>query len=151
MAELILTEEEKGTLWSDLDDATLGKVVKKHISALTSASEQLERSTVVAAAIWMCAYVAENKKVGMSIDLEGVTDRDVDIGNWKVVIEKVEAKDVRSAMVEWVRAKDKERQAKEADLISKSLCPECEGEGEIGGQFSGGVQTCPECKGTGRY
>ena len=151
MAELILTEEEKGTLWSDLDDATLGKVVKKHISELTSASEQLERSTVIAAAIWMCAYIAENKKVGMSIDLEGVTDRDVDIGNWKVVIEKVESKDVRSAMVEWVRAKEQERQAKEADLISKGLCVECEGEGEMGGQFSGGVQTCPECNGTGKY
>lgn len=43
------------------------------------------------------------------------------------------------------------RKAKQEALIAEGKCPTCEGEGEIGGQFTGGYQSCPDCEGTGRY
>ena len=58
MAELILTEEEKAAaLWSDLDDAALGKLVKKKIALLTSAAEQLDRVTTFAAAMLLLTTI----------------------------------------------------------------------------------------------
>lgn len=42
MAELILTNEEKAAaLWSDLDDAALGKLVKNQIAFLSDSAAQL--------------------------------------------------------------------------------------------------------------
>ena len=38
-----------------------------------------------------------------------------------------------------------------ASLIAQGICPACEGEKEIGGQFTGGTQICPECNGTGKH
>lgn len=40
---------------------------------------------------------------------------------------------------------------KEQELILQGVCPDCEGEGEQGGQFCGGYWTCETCKGTGKY
>lgn len=34
--------------------------------------------------------------------------------------------------------------------VSEGVCPDCEGEGEIGGQFSGGFQACPSCNGAAK-
>jgi hypothetical protein len=34
--------------------------------------------------------------------------------------------------------------------LPDGACKCCEGEGEIGGQFSGGIQECPDCNGSGR-
>lgn len=39
---------------------------------------------------------------------------------------------------------------KRADLIAAGKCPDCEGEGEQGGQFCGGNWTCETCNGTGK-
>lgn len=33
----------------------------------------------------------------------------------------------------------------------KGICPECQGEGEQGGQFTGGTWQCETCNGTGKY
>lgn len=48
--------------------------------------------------------------------------------------------------MEFIRARQAETQA----LVDAGKCPECEGSGEIGGQFSGGPQTCDICDGTGK-
>lgn len=37
-----------------------------------------------------------------------------------------------------------------ASALPDGACDCCEGEGEIGGQFSGGVQECPDCNGSGK-
>lgn len=37
-----------------------------------------------------------------------------------------------------------------ANALPDGACKTCEGEGEIGGQFSGGIQECPDCNGSGR-
>lgn len=44
----------------------------------------------------------------------------------------------------------RECQAKTQDLIDAGKCPDCEGLGEVGGQFCGGFMTCPTCEGTGK-
>ena len=67
MAELILTAEEKAAaLWSDLDDAALGKLVKKKIAFLTDAAEQLDRVTMWAAAMLICCNAAEFDREGLT-------------------------------------------------------------------------------------
>lgn len=40
--------------------------------------------------------------------------------------------------------------AHKAALIAEGVCPECEGDGEQGGQFCGGYWTCEACQGTGK-
>jgi hypothetical protein len=36
------------------------------------------------------------------------------------------------------------------EWIDKGMCPDCHGEGTVGGQFSGGYQTCETCGGSGK-
>ena len=70
MAELILTEEEKAAaLWSDLDDAALGKLVKKKIALLTSAAEQLDRVTTFAAAMLLCCAASEQNASEIALEI----------------------------------------------------------------------------------
>lgn len=59
--------------------------------------------------------------------------------------EREQAEALACAM-EFVR----ERQAKTQALIDAGKCPDCEGAGEWGGQFTGGVHACDTCGGTGR-
>lgn len=44
----------------------------------------------------------------------------------------------------------RERQAKTQALIDAGKCPDCEGAGVWGGQFTGGEHACDTCGGTGR-
>lgn len=39
----------------------------------------------------------------------------------------------------------------EQELIKHGVCPECNGQGEQGGQFCGGYWECDMCGGTGKY
>lgn len=60
MAELILNDEEKAAeLWSDLDDAALGKLVKKQIYTIAKSADQLDRAALVSAAVLICCGAAE--------------------------------------------------------------------------------------------
>jgi hypothetical protein len=89
MAELILTEEEKAAaLWSDLDDAALGKLVKKQIAVITNAAEQMDRTTLFSAALLICCGAAEVNAGKAEFDIEGVTQDGRDFGDWTVVATK---------------------------------------------------------------
>ena len=86
MAELILTDDEKAAaLWSDLDDAALGKLVKKKIAFLTDAAAQLDRVTTFAAAMLLCCAAAEQNASEMALEIEGLTQEGREFGDWKVV------------------------------------------------------------------
>lgn len=47
-------------------------------------------------------------------------------------------------------SKEQAQASRIANRIAKGQCPDCEGEGEIGGQFCGGYQACEKCGGTGK-
>lgn len=44
-----------------------------------------------------------------------------------------------------------EESKKKAAFKALGLCPECEGTGEVGGQYSGGERTCHFCEGKGNF
>jgi hypothetical protein len=89
MAELILTDEEKAAaLWSDLDDAALGKLVKKQIATITKAAEQMDRATLFSAALLICCGAAEANAGRAEFILEGVTQDGREFGDWTVVATK---------------------------------------------------------------
>lgn len=89
MAELILTDDERrAALWSDLDDAALGKLVKKKIVSLTDAAAQLDRVTTFAAAMLLCCAAAEQDSSEIAMEIEGLTQEGREFGDWKVVATK---------------------------------------------------------------
>ncbi len=89
MAELILTEEEKVVaLWSDFNDASLGKLVKKQIAAITNSSEQMDRTTLFSAALLICCGAAECNAGQVEFDIDGVTQDGRDFGDWTIVATK---------------------------------------------------------------
>jgi len=86
MAELILTDAEKAAaLWSELDDAALGKLVKKKISLITSTAEQLDRITTLAAAMLLCCAASEQNASEISFEINGLIQDGRQFGNWKVM------------------------------------------------------------------
>lgn len=89
MAELILTNEEKAAgLWSDLDDAALGKLLRKKICLLADAAAQLNETTTFAAAMLLCCAAAERNAGEIAFEIEGLTQAGRDFGDWKVVAVK---------------------------------------------------------------
>ena len=89
MAELILTPtEQEAALWSDLDDAALGKLVKKKMAGLTSSAEQLDRATIFAAAMLLCCVAVEVNAETLSLDIDGLSREGRDFGDWMVVAKK---------------------------------------------------------------
>jgi hypothetical protein len=89
VAELILTDEEKAAaLWSDLDDAALGKLVKRKISLITGAAAQLDQATTFAAALMLCLDAAHANATETVFEIDGLTRGDIEIGDWRVVTTK---------------------------------------------------------------
>ncbi len=92
MAQLILTDQEKAAaLWSDLDDAALGKLVKRRISFIQSAAEQMDRVTSFAAGMLICCAAAEAGSKEMRIDIQGLTQASREFGDWTVLATREEA------------------------------------------------------------
>lgn len=90
MAELILTDAEKAAaLWSDLDDAALGALVKRKISLITSCSEQLDRATTFSAAMMLCLAAKHAGTDRASFDIDGLTDAGQPLGNWRITAERI--------------------------------------------------------------
>ena len=90
MATLILTpEEEAAALWSDLDDAALGKLLKKKISNIETSAAQLNLLTTLAAGIVLCVYADAMGAYEMDIELADDARDALEIGDWRVALTKL--------------------------------------------------------------
>ncbi len=91
MATLVLTpEEEAAALWTDLDDAALGAVLRKKIAYIQSASHQMDRAVTTAAALLLCCGAAEVKADEMTMRLDGLTQAGRPFGDWVVTVRRAE-------------------------------------------------------------
>jgi hypothetical protein len=89
VAELVLTDAEKcAELWSDLDDQSLGALMRKKLVGLKSAAEQMDRAVTMAAALLLCCSAAEAGASELSLSIDGVTQAGRDFGDWQVVVRK---------------------------------------------------------------
>lgn len=86
MAELLLTDAERAAeLWTDLDDAALGSLLRKKLVVLRTAAEQMDRTIAIAAGLMLCCAAAEAGSDDITISLEGVTQAGRAFGDWKIV------------------------------------------------------------------
>jgi hypothetical protein len=98
MAELILTEEEKALpYWNDLDDADLGKAIKRYgiefISHPRTNDDNADAGmdmTMKAGTIAFCCRAHEMGVKKMEFICEGVTLAGKPIGNWRCTYELIE-------------------------------------------------------------
>lgn len=74
----------------ELDDAALGKLLRKQIKNIRGAAEELKTTTIYAAALILC-YVAQDHAGEIDITLEGLTQCGVEVGDWQVKIIKVKS------------------------------------------------------------
>lgn len=89
MAELILTpEEQDAALWTDLDDAALGAIVRRHIVTMQEVSTQMDRTIEMSAAILLCFATIDSNGTAATLNLEGLTRDGIDHGNWTVFVRK---------------------------------------------------------------
>lgn len=86
MAELILTDAERAAaLWTDLDDAALGALLRKKLILLKTAAEQMDRTITTAAGLLLCCAAAEVGASELTVSLDGVTQDGRDFGDWRIV------------------------------------------------------------------
>lgn len=90
MAELILTEEEKEfPLWTNLEDESLGKVVKAMMFSIKSASDEQGKMYLLSAAMMLCTATAETNGDSGTFTVEGLKNKTNDFGNWKVTVKRI--------------------------------------------------------------
>ncbi len=90
MAELVLTDRErKAATWAELDNESLGKVVKKMMADFKKISKESNRIYLISAAMLLCSDTAETNADKATFTVEGLKNKTNDFGNWKVVIKKV--------------------------------------------------------------
>jgi hypothetical protein len=90
MAKLILTEAEKSALtWMELDDATLGKVVKKTALSLKEHSDEQQKIWWFAAAMLLCGMAEDAKAAQLTHTIEGFSEKGVDRGDWRITVERL--------------------------------------------------------------
>ncbi len=88
--ELILTEaEKKAATWSELDDATLGKVVKATMFKIEHTSNEQQKLTMFAAALLLCTMAAEANADTLKQTIEGLTVKGKPLGDWKITIKRI--------------------------------------------------------------
>ncbi len=89
MAKLELTEKEKeASSWSDLDNESLGALLRYSILGIENKAEQLERTYLLAASLMLCCNTAENNATEQRINCFGVTSHGKEHGDWLVTISK---------------------------------------------------------------
>jgi len=110
MAELILTEAEKAaTTWLELDDATIGKLVKKQALAIMDKSVEMEQITSTSAVMLLCGFAADMNADKSEYDIGGFTEAGESFGDWKVTVQRQSAPDTEGATttpLEWMMAGD---------------------------------------------
>lgn len=89
MAELILTEEEKSApFWRDLDDANLGKVIKRDLVNLeTQKQENMARTLNTLALSLICTSLEVNADAA-KYTISGVTYKGEPAGDWVVTVKR---------------------------------------------------------------
>lgn len=89
MAELILTDEEKAMpFWRDLDDANLGKVIKKELINLeTQKEENFARTINTIALSLICTSLQVNADTA-KYSIDGVTYNGEPAGDWVVTVRR---------------------------------------------------------------
>lgn len=86
MAQLILSDAEKAAqLWTDLDDASLGAMLRKKLAVLDEAAMQMNMTFTVAAAMMVCCHAAETQSNELRIEVDGITQDGRAFGDWSVV------------------------------------------------------------------
>jgi hypothetical protein len=97
MMKLILTEKEKkAATWCELEDESLGKVIKSMMFRIKQASEEKERLPLLSAAMMLCSATAETNADTATFTVEGLKNKTNDFGNWKVVIKRIKPKECAS-------------------------------------------------------
>lgn len=92
MADLILTEEEQAAAtWFELDDATVGKIVKKTALGLLDHSDEQKRVWWFAAALLLVGMADDANADTFSQEINDFTNGDDNRGNWRVTIERIPA------------------------------------------------------------
>ncbi|MDP2729292.1 MAG: hypothetical protein Q8O55_02260 [Dehalococcoidales bacterium] len=90
MAELILTEgEEKADSWLELDDASLGKVIKALMLKFKDICTEQERLYWYSAAIILCSAAAETNADVMKQTIAGLTIKGKPFGSWAVTVKRL--------------------------------------------------------------
>jgi hypothetical protein len=101
LAELILTDEEKAAVnWIDLDDASIGKVVKSiafkleahpraHSSVITGAAPDDDAISWAGVCMLLIGSCVERNADKFSSEIHGMTHKDEKWGDWKVTVERL--------------------------------------------------------------
>lgn len=93
MAELVLTEAEKAAkTWLELDDATVGKLVKSTTLKICDHSDEFGRIAFISAAILLCGGAAQANATNLVQEIKGLTLKGVDFGDWTITIRRVDEK-----------------------------------------------------------
>lgn len=89
MAELHLTDAEKAAaLWTDLDDAALGALLRKKLTVLQTAAAQMDKTTQMAAALLLRCDAANLGATEMGLELDSVTQDGKPFGDWRVKVSR---------------------------------------------------------------
>lgn len=90
MAELILTDEEKAAAtWMELDDATIGKLVKKTALGLHSLNAEQAHVWWWSAALLLCGMASDANADKFEQEITGFTESGEDRGNWRITVERI--------------------------------------------------------------
>lgn len=88
--QLILSQEEKdAALWSDIDDASLGRLAKANIVAIQNADRQRGRIMGWGALTMLCCQFSG----GATLKVKGLTEHDLPLGDFEVTIKRVQGGD----------------------------------------------------------
>ncbi len=88
--ELILTEaEKKAATWLELDDESVGKLVKSTQVKLRGYDIEHKRIYFWSAVLMLCCMAAETNADKYTTTMEGVTVKGKDFGTWEICIKKL--------------------------------------------------------------
>jgi len=90
MAELKMTEEEKAAAtWFELDDATIGKMVKMGTLTILNSSKERERMWWYSAALLLCNLAADANADKFIQEITGLSHGDKPLGDWRITLERL--------------------------------------------------------------
>lgn len=88
--ELILTEKEKSAeTWNELDDASIGKVVKADMYRIKETAVEQDKMLAYAAALILCNLVVKTNADILKHTIKGLTIKGEPFGDWKVTVKRV--------------------------------------------------------------